>query len=110
MKVGETIRGADMVNDIPQMLPDESRTIGEITSEVKLDMIKSVEEIQSEKENNARHIKELVTQAEAMDRQEQEATARGLSSDVMLEEIARRARVADVALKGIREVMQNAEY
>lgn len=94
------------VIQVPEFLQKQS--VDEQMNNVEQTIIDTVQQIQSGRDNDIRHMRDCTAKAEAMDKQEQEATVKGISSDVMFAELLNRQMYYEEKMNKICEVMGDA--
>ena len=95
------------VIQIPEFLQNQN-TVDGVMAETAHELMEAAQQGQIDRENNVKHLRDLTAQAQAMDKQEQEASVRGISSDVMFHELLSRQLYYEKKMNKICEVMGDA--
>ena len=95
------------VIQIPEFLQNQN-TVGGVMAETTRELMETAQQGQIDRENNVKHLRDLTAQAQAMDKQEQEASVRGMSSDVMFHALLSRQLYYEEKMNKICEVMGDA--
>ena len=96
------------VIQIPSFLQNHQGEVDGVMAETTRELMEAAQQGKIDRENNVKHLRDLTAQAEAMDKQEQEATVKGISSDVMFAELLNRQMYYEKKMNKICEVMGDA--